>query len=50
MIEHEKNAVPVWYRPNLPVLDRNRNQSKIHRNRYRTGPGPEFRSGPSRVN
>ena len=40
----KKIAVPVWYQPNLPVT--NRNQPKFHPNGYRSGPEPEFRSGP----
>ena len=40
IIQHEI-AVPVWYRPNLPV------PAQIPRNRYRTGPEPEFWSVPS---
>ena len=42
----QKIAVPVWYRPNLPVPNRNRYQPKFHRIGYRSGPEPEFRSGP----
>ena len=33
----KKIAVPVWYRPNLPVPNRNRYQPKMHRDRTGTG-------------